>query len=348
MNILYGVQGTGNGHIARARAMEQALANHSVAVDFLFSGRPSERYFSMEQFGAFQTRRGMTFQSHHGRVDYLKTLLNNSISQLCNEVKQLDLSGYDLVVTDFEPVTAWAAKRQGVPCISLSHQNAFRYQVPSKGASWLDRQVIQHFAPAQHYIGLHWYHFDQPILPPIVDIGTHAVNCEDFILVYLPFESREEINQLLARFTNQRFISYHPDNSEMAVLGNVEQHPLSREQFQCHLHRCQGVIANGGFELPSEALVLGKKLLLKPLSGQFEQQSNVATLETMGLASAMSFLDASTVREWLDEPKAEPVGYPDVASAISDWLIRGDWSQFSTLRDRLWEQAEFPSYTLSL
>ena len=39
MKILYGVQGTGNGHIARARAMSHAFKEHDVEVDFLFSGR---------------------------------------------------------------------------------------------------------------------------------------------------------------------------------------------------------------------------------------------------------------------------------------------------------------------
>lgn len=48
MKILYGVQGTGNGHIARARAMANAFAAQHCQVDFLFSGRDPKRYFSME------------------------------------------------------------------------------------------------------------------------------------------------------------------------------------------------------------------------------------------------------------------------------------------------------------
>ncbi|NMS31154.1 glycosyltransferase family protein, partial [Vibrio parahaemolyticus] len=51
MKILYGVQGTGNGHIARARAMSHAFKEHDVEVDFLFSWRAPEKYFSMEAFG---------------------------------------------------------------------------------------------------------------------------------------------------------------------------------------------------------------------------------------------------------------------------------------------------------
>ncbi|MCV5223578.1 hypothetical protein OFC57_32235, partial [Escherichia coli] len=87
---------------------------------------------------------------------------------------------------------------------------------------------------------------------------------DDFVLVYLPFESIEDISDLLFHFNQQALICYHPDVIECELVENIELRPLCHSNFQHHLHRCSGVIANGGFELPSEALSLGKKLLLKP------------------------------------------------------------------------------------
>lgn len=52
---------------------------------------------------------------------------------------------------------------------------------------------------------------------------------------------------------------------------------------------------------------------MKPLAGQFEQVSNAVTLETLGLASVMEFLDPACLRLWLDEKQAERVIHPDVA-----------------------------------
>jgi len=345
LKILYGVQGTGNGHIARARAMSEAFKDTEADVQFLFSGRDANKYFSMESFGEYQIRRGLTFSINQGKVDYVKTALNNSLIQMVREVRELDLSDYDLILNDFEPVSAWAAKRQNKSVISISHQNAFRYPVPHKGANWLDKQIMRNFAPAEHNLGLHWYHFDQPILPPIVHtVEAQDMLNQDFILVYLPFEDVEQVCELLFRFVNHSFICYHPNVIESEVIENVELRPLCHTSFQYHLHRCAGVIANGGFELPSEALTLGKKLLLKPLMGQFEQQSNVATLETLGLASAMEFLDAAAVRKWLDEKQAERVIYPNVAQAIVDWILQGDWDNQNALCEGLWQQVDFPSY----
>lgn len=348
MKILYGVQGTGNGHIARARAMASALAKQSdVSVDFLFSGRDDKAYFSMEDFGDYQTRRGLTFTTEKGKVSHMKTALNTNPSQLWKEVSDMDLEGYDVVLNDFEPITAWAAKKQNVPSIGISHQNAFRYSVPKKGASWLDQTLIQHFAPTQHHLGLHWYHFQQPILPPIVHTPTQIDNQKhDFILVYLPFEALPAISDLLQRFANRHFICYHPEVTEMSQQEHLTFMPLSYQNFQRDLHACHGVIANGGFELPSEALTLGKKLLLKPLDGQFEQMSNVATLESLGLASSMQWLDPSIVRTWLDDQPAERVIYPNVAESIADWVVQGEWGNIAPLWSHLWEQVDFPNYAL--
>lgn len=348
MKILYGVQGTGNGHIARARAMCAALKEKNVEVDFLFSGRKAEQYFAMQVFGDYQTRRGLTFVTEKGKVNYRQTMMQNSVIEFCKEISALDLSSYDLVLNDFEPVSAWAAKRQNKKLISISHQNAFRYSVPLKGASWLDKQVIRHFAPSSLYLGLHWHHFNQPILPPIVHTSKEQVDAQPYVLVYLPFECLEDISELLLRFSSQSFVCFHPQITVAQPIDNVQFFPLSLEEFHHYLNRCSGVIANGGFELPSEALTLGKKLLLKPLSGQFEQLSNVATLESLGLASSMEILDASIVRNWLNEAPGESVEYPDVARAIVEWLLQGEWENTEKLASQLWSQVDFPSYAFNV
>ncbi len=332
--------------------MAGAFQQRGVSVDFLFSGRDKDKYFSMDIFGSYQTRRGLTFASQQGRVSYIKTALNNSLSDVWREIKALDLTQYDVVLNDFEPVSAWAAKRQRVPCIGISHQNAFRYSVPQRGASWVDELVVKRFAPADVQIGLHWYHFEQPILPPIVHTKSGSSENKKepleyerpFYLVYLPFEELDDVVELLNRFGNHRFQCFHPSVSKTKQRENITLRPLSFDFFQHALHECEGVLANGGFELPSEALSLGKKLLLKPLEGQFEQQSNVATLEQLGLASAMGSLDPAAVRFWLDEEQSEVVNYPDVASALVDWILAGRWECTAKLRAELWNKVDFPSY----
>lgn len=74
MRILFGVQGTGNGHISRSRTLARALKSRGVAVDYLFSGRAADGYFEMGEFGDYRTFPGITFASHQGRISGWRTL----------------------------------------------------------------------------------------------------------------------------------------------------------------------------------------------------------------------------------------------------------------------------------
>ncbi|MBW8190056.1 glycosyltransferase [Neiella marina] len=344
MRILYGVQATGNGHITRARAMAQALSKTDLNVDYLFTGRPREQLFNMELFGDFQTRSGLSFATDKGRVNLLKTFQQAQLKQLYKDIQQLDLSQYDLILNDFEPVSAWAAKRQHKRSIGISHQAAFSYPVPKTGQDLGSKMVMRYFAPTAEQLGVHWHHFGQPILPPIIDVDLQQTTpVANKIVVYLPFEDLSVIKKLLAPFTEHHFFVYHPD-----AVDSEEEHlslrALSRTTFEHDLLQAEGVIANGGFELPSEALFLGKKILVKPLVRQFEQESNVMTLHQLGLAASMSRLDDKKVADWLQAPAAQPINYPNVAQCLSRWLANGARQPLHELSSQLWAAVQFPSY----
>ena len=115
MKILYAVQGTGNGHISRARMMAKHLRASNADVTFLFSGREKSAFFDMEIFGDFLHRRGLTFYSENGRVSYTKTILTNNIFRFIADVYSLNVDDYDIIISDFEPVAAWAGKLRGTP-----------------------------------------------------------------------------------------------------------------------------------------------------------------------------------------------------------------------------------------
>ena len=178
MKILYGVQATGNGHITRARALAKQFAQKSITVDFLFSGRDANHFFDMEPFGNWQCKRGLSFVHEGGQLHIAKTLRSNNLKTLFNDIKTLDLSAYDLVLTDFEPISAWAARKQGKTCIGVGHQYAFYSNVPKRGDNVISRAIMRYFAPADIHLGLHWHHFDQTILPPIAEVSERRLSKE--------------------------------------------------------------------------------------------------------------------------------------------------------------------------
>lgn len=337
MRVLYGVQATGNGHITRARVMAPALERAGVEVDYLFSGRSADQLFNMEPFGDYQTRQGLTFVQRDGRVKILETLRNNNPLRCWRDAAELDLSGYDRVITDFEPVTAWAAKRQKVPCVGIAHQYALCYPIPGHNYQLLSR-LIQLFAPVDTAIGVHWHHFDYPVLPPLIQPPLFEPTLEtDKVLVYLPLNPLQELEARFSVFEDHRFYIYCGID-EPFQRGNLYFMPFSREGFQQDLSSCSGVVTHCGFGLISEALQCGKKVFSMPIKGQFEQLSNAHVLEKLGLATIAKDYDESLLLDWLELEQPEPRVIPDVASRLAAWIANNCCESPDELTKRLWQQ----------
>ncbi|MDO6562733.1 glycosyltransferase family protein [Amphritea sp. 1_MG-2023] len=337
MKILYAVQATGNGHITRARVMAPALQQAGVEVDFLFSGRSADKLFNMEPFGDYQLRRGLTFIVRDGVIDRWASLKHNNLVQLIKDIRSLDLQEYDLIISDFEPISAWAAKLQNKPCIGIAHQYAFRYPLPGPKVGRIMMPMIYFFAPVQQSIGLHWHHFDGPILPPLIEPQPYPITQQEgMILVYLPFETRAQIRRWLAPLHDYTFHIYS-DIDQPEDEGHLLWRPLSREAFRRAQASCEGVIANSGFGLSSEVLQSGKKLLTKPLSGQPEQQSNAAILKSLRLADVFNELTAEQFYRWTRQPSPKAIVYPDVAASLAGWIAEGCKRSAAQLAQSLWQ-----------
>jgi uncharacterized protein (TIGR00661 family) len=173
MNILFGVQATGNGHISRSREVVRNLEHLGHKVSTILSGREPSLLWGMEDFEPYIALRGITFSTNRGRLQYLKTALNLHVFEYLKDARSFDASDYDLVITDFEPISARVAKLNGIPSVGIGHQYAFPYDIPMTDATPLALFVIRRFAPADYSVGLHWHHFNQPILPPIVPKMNH-------------------------------------------------------------------------------------------------------------------------------------------------------------------------------
>ena len=50
MRVLYGIQGTGNGHLSRSHTLATYLSQQPIHVDYLISGRRNSGLFDMDVF----------------------------------------------------------------------------------------------------------------------------------------------------------------------------------------------------------------------------------------------------------------------------------------------------------
>lgn len=341
MKVLYGIQGTGNGHLARARALVPALRDAGIDMDFVFTGRPREDYFNMELFEGFDCYRGLSLIVERGKLNHLHTMTRNNIFEFVADVKKLNTRDYDLVISDFEPLTAWAAKFQGTPSLGISHQKAFDYDVPKVSGYWGSRAILRSFAPTAMRVGLHWHHFKQPILPPLIEPMRPQPVVANKILVYMGFEAVDDIVQFLNPFVEYNFLVYAKVERE-TILGHIHIKPLSHAEFHRDLQDCFGVISNAGFELSSECLALGKKVLIKPLLGQYEQLCNALALQSLNRGTVIQSLDHAALEKWLELPGHERILYPDVAVGLANWIKDGRQQSLQELATTIWADCDFP------
>ena len=129
MNILYGVNATGNGHISRSRITISELKKQGHNVTVLFSGREVKDFFDLEEFRPYIIKKGFTFVFKKGKLNVFKTLLNIDLIQFVRDVFKIKKE-YDVVVTDFEPISAYAARKLGIHCIGIGHQYSFLKKIP--------------------------------------------------------------------------------------------------------------------------------------------------------------------------------------------------------------------------
>lgn len=117
MKILYAIQGTGNGHLSRSLEIIPKLQKEH-KVDILVSGSQWELEMP---FPIRYRYHGLGFVfGKKGGVDILRTFLEMDSRQLLKEIKSLPVQDYDLVISDFEPVSVWACRLRNKVSVGLT------------------------------------------------------------------------------------------------------------------------------------------------------------------------------------------------------------------------------------
>ena len=326
MRILYAIQGTGNGHLARALDVVPLLQARCDQLDLLISGPPADLSLPFEVRYRAQ---GMGFLfGKKGGINFVKTFWQFNSSKFLREVRELPVEGYDLVISDFEPVASWSCRLREVPCVALSHQCAVLHPAAPRPAAEdpAGRAVLRHYAPSTAQYGFHFQEYAPGIATPVIrqQVRALAPTNEGHYTVYLPaFEEKLLVERLryLSRATRWEVFSKH--SAEPAEYGNVRVWPVSGGAFLNSLARSAGVLCGAGFETPAEALYLGKKLLVVPMKQQYEQQCNAAALTQMNIPVIKNLKDRhlAVVDEWLHQGQVIPVDYPDRTAAVLDQLL---------------------------
>ncbi|PAW92225.1 glycosyl transferase [Mucilaginibacter sp. MD40] len=324
MKILFGIQGTGNGHISRAREIVPLLQQYG-DVDLLVSGTEAEVSLSQPLKYKFH---GFSFVfGKNGGVDNWATFKIMNLRQLWKDMHSLPLQDYDLIINDFEPVSAWACRLQKVPSVSLSHQCSFVSSKTPRPAKWNYAEwLFKYYSPTTHHIGFHFERYDDFIHTPVIrgDIRRMETSDKGHYSVYLPAYSDKTLVKHLSQTRDVEWHIFSKRQKTPYREGNVQIFPVNNEAFNASLASCTGLLTGGGFEGPAEALYLGKKVLMIPMRGQYEQQCNALSASKLGVEVIHTIGPdfVQRINKWLGDDKRIVVDFPDETAQIVDNMVK--------------------------
>ena len=330
MKILYAIQGTGNGHLTVALEVLPLLMKRA-EVDILISGTEVEVQLPYEVKYRFH---GLCFVfGKGGGIDYLETFKKAKLKTLFNEIKNLPVEEYDLVISDFEPVSAWACYLKNKRCIGFSHQAAVinKAAPKPKKSDLIGQAVLKYYAPVSAKYGFHFLPYNKNIFTPIIrrEIREAAVTNEGHYTVYLPAYNDKRIGKLLSLFPKQKWEVFSKRCPDVYVQGNITFYPVNGKTFVQSMVASAGVLCGAGFQTPSETLFLKKKLLVVPMKGQYEQQCNAVALKLLGFPVLKNIKPKQykKIKAWMESEATILLDFPDETEWVLNEIITHETEQ---------------------
>jgi uncharacterized protein (TIGR00661 family) len=324
--IVYGVSGEGSGHSSRARVVAAHLEARGHRVTIVSYGRGYENLH--DRFDVFQTE-GLHIATRDNEVSKRRTFLDN-LQRLPQGHRKLNAIKKDLfqddppevVLTDFEPMTAYLAHHYDRPLVTIDNQHRLRYMTypcPAdlKADQLLTENIIRAMVPRPDVSLVTTFYFGETrndrtfLFPPLLrDEVMDLVPAEEgHVLVYLTSGFSSFLDSLRT-FKRERFVVYGcgPDREE----GHLHFKAPSREGFLQDLAGCKAVMATAGYTLITEALHLHKPYLALPMRGQFEQEINAFFLEQSGYGRNLRQATPEGIGDFL-------YGLPEYKARLSEY-----------------------------
>jgi len=325
MKILYAIQGTGNGHLCRAMDVIPCLQQLG-EVDVLISGIQADINLP---FPIKYRYHGLSFIfGKSGGVDLWSTFMSSTIRKFIQEINSVPVENYDLIINDFEPITAWACHTKDIPCIGLSHQiGALHPNSPKpQETDLMGKFILKNYAPVTSAYGFHFDEYHKSIFKPVIRESVRNLDTSNLghYTVYLPSYDDAHLLKHLSKFTDVKWEVFSKHNAKPLKFKNININPINNESFVKSMASSQGVLCGAGFETPAEALYLGKKLLVIPMKNQYEQHLNAASLKDLGVPVIKSLKRKHEydIELWLNNKSNIQVNYPNSTMSIVEKIVK--------------------------
>ena len=325
--LFYGVMGEGRGHATRVRALVEDLRHHH-QVSIFSSAQGLEMLQDFYEGTTVKVHRipGLNFAYDlHHRVDYVRSLyqawrfgrqLNRYVDALMAHFQE---AKPDLVITDFEPLLPRAARRAGIPFLSLNHQHI----IMAHELRALPRSLRVKVALMRPFVRLFYTgqvrtimssFYVAPLRPSYRDALQVGVMLRPELIRAQDRWRGQQGAHLVAyfrRFASPRILdTLRQSEREIRVYGlgsqaddgNLRFRPICESGFIEDLATSQALITTAGNQVIGEAHFLRKPVLALPERSNFEQAINAYYLRKSrgGNWVSMAQFAPSTLQHFLE------------------------------------------------
>ena len=331
MKVLIGVCGVGFGHTLRQVVVLETLLTKGHSV-YLFCFGNSKEFFALNYPNISHSCVAVPWVYSGPRgVDY-KATADAAQNRLDDGVRQnfaaMDAAyNYfggppDLVISDYEPVSAQFAYAAGKPLITLDQQSRFLgFDTPPIGTATRmeEKGRLRFFFPQAAYrISTSVIPITYPrdpefrvvIVPPLIRSSFQGDRLHKskhrkpkLILCYLPAsehltQSPTEILSELHDVESYHFLIYSRAFATHMVSRNITVRKVGAPTFGADLKMAEAVICSAGHQLLSECVSLCIPTYVVPLP-LYEQQFNAHTLSANGLCAWHTRISSKNIIEFV-------------------------------------------------
>ncbi len=313
MKIVLGVCGFGYGHSTRQRPILEGLLARGHDV-ILITNDQSFQFFTQYYPGVRNARvyvpamhttpTGLDFAATANDPRNALPEANPAFWNACGLIERT-FGKPDLVISDYDMVSAQVAYLFGVPLVTLDQQSKFLgYDFPDVGGYNPNehRMRLGYFFPkvqmriATSYFKVNYAPmsaYPVTIIPPIIGADVKdqvSAPVDKQMTVYISAASKtqqslDELVAVFAQFPDYRFVCF-VDGGATQAPANVILKRSERAAFIDSLRQSAAVMATAGHNLITEALYLHVPMFLLPFD-HYEQQLNahIITHEQLGFAA---------------------------------------------------------------
>jgi len=346
--ILYGICGIGNGHTQRQLPLIEYFSKDNQIVIFAydssfnfysnhFKDHPSIKVFEVAVPFYVGNKDGIDLEATKKLPTNNKDYdgINNKAVSTAEEIIGIP----DLVITDYEPVSAQYAYKYKVPFITIDQQSKYligEFPKELHGQTYADEvaRLKMFFPSAASRIACSFFDVtrkedcgDVLMVPPILRDSVLSMknNPKDPVSILVYFSSQKEFPQdlkeitlIFSTFPEVEFHIFAPSIDGQASSGNIHFYKHGDKQFNQVLENCSGVISTAGHTLLSEAMHLGIPVYAIPLP-VYEQQMNAEIIDKNGFGIRRKNINEQDLKTFI-------AGMPNFRNSIkldTEVLLRG-------------------------